>query len=215
LNDDPYAQHGFTKDALLEAIRLGEGRFTKRELAKALRLKGDQRSGLKLALRELEDGGEIRKNEQKAYELADQLPTVTVVEVIDRDVDGEFICQPVKPELQGPKIILKPGERTRGPAAGIGDKVLARLTPMTDEDGYEASVIKKLGQSAHKILCVLRDNTRGPPGWFPSTVARGMNWSPRAVKPAKPKTAIWSWCASPPSAGMAENRFDRRGHRAR
>ena len=33
---------------------------------------------------------------------------------------------------------------------------------MTGEEGYEASVIKKLGQSAHRILCVLRDNTRGP-----------------------------------------------------
>ncbi|WP_440957234.1 ribonuclease R [Oceanicaulis sp. LC35] len=162
MNEDPYARFGFTKDALIEAIRLGEGRFTKRELAKSLGLKGDQRSGLKLALRELEDGGEIRKNEQKAYEMADQLPAVTVLEVIDRDVDGEFICQPVKPELQGPKIILKPGERTRGPAAGIGDRILARLAPMQGEDGYEASVIKKLGQSAHRILCVLRDNTRGP-----------------------------------------------------
>jgi len=162
LSDDPYARFGFTKQALIEAIKLGEGRFTKRELAKALNLKGDQRSGLKLALRELEDAHEIRKTERKGYEMADQLPSVTVVEVIDRDVDGEFICQPVKPELQGPKILLKPGQRSRGPAAGIGDKILARLSPMPDEEGYEASVIKKLGQSAHRILCVLRDNNRGP-----------------------------------------------------
>ncbi|MEZ6022342.1 MAG: hypothetical protein R3C16_02770 [Hyphomonadaceae bacterium] len=41
-------------------------------------------------------------------------------------------------------------------AVGVGDRVLARL--VRDEDGaYEARVVKRLGQSAHRILGVFRE----------------------------------------------------------
>jgi len=156
-----------TREALIEAVKLGEGRFTKRELARALSVKGDQRIALKQMLAEMEAERVIRRNEQKGYELAGGLPPVTVLEIHDRDVDGEFLCRPVKDDLQGPLIRLVPGKASgRIGAAGIGDRVLARLTP-DREGGYEAEVIKKLGQSAHRILCVLRKSGLGGPRLIP------------------------------------------------
>ena len=49
MSDDPFQEGGFTREAVIEAVKLGEGRFTKREIARALSLKGDQRAALAIA----------------------------------------------------------------------------------------------------------------------------------------------------------------------
>ncbi len=161
MSSDPYEAHGFTRKGLLEAIRLGEGAFTKREIARALKLKGDQRTALKQALKELEDTGQIQKTERKGWRVAGALPSVTVLEIHDRDVDGEFLCRPVKEDLQGPIIRLAPGKGERGSNAGLGDRILAGLSP-DDDGGYEARILKKLGQAASRTLCVLRKGQGKP-----------------------------------------------------
>jgi len=154
LTANRYGEGGFTRDGLLEAIKLGEGQFSKRELARALGLKGDQRIVLKAALKDLEAEGAIRRRD-KAYTIAGALPSVTVLEIVDRDVDGEFICRPAKEEHQGPVIRLAPSKAEHGETAGMGDQVLARLSP-DGEGGYVAKVIRKLGRSTSRILCVVR-----------------------------------------------------------
>lgn len=152
MSQDPYEPFGFTRAALLDAIRLGEGRFTKRELARALHLGPDQRTALKQALKDLEAAGAIAKNAKKAYGVAGGLPSVTVLEIHDRDVDGEFLCQPVQEALRGPLIRVG---ASKGRPPGLGDRILARLIA-DGEGGYEARPIKTLGQSAERVLCVLR-----------------------------------------------------------
>ena len=150
---------GFTKESLLEAIKLGEGRFTKRELARALKLRGEQRVALKIALKALEDERAIVRTEHKAYRMADSLPSVTVLEIYDRDVDGEFLCRPVKEDMVAPVIHLIPSKADKANRAGLGDRILARLSP-DPEGGYEARVLKVLGKSSARILCVLRKEGR-------------------------------------------------------
>jgi ribonuclease R len=153
-----------TRDAVIEAIRLGQGEFGKRELARALRLKGDDRVALKHCLRELIDEGLIRREGRNAYALKDTLPNVTVVVVHDRDTDGELLARPEKFRGDPPLIRLAPGEGQGGrgqPALGVGDRALVRLEAEGD-GSYEARLIRKLGQSAHKLLCVLRKG-RGQP----------------------------------------------------
>ncbi len=159
MSDDPYVEGGFTREGLIEAIKLGEGRFTKREIARALDIKGDARASLKRALKDLEDEGVVRRTERKAYVLAEGLPAVMVLEVFDRDVDGELLCRPGRDDIEEPPTIrLAPGEGKgdrSARAVGVGDRVLARLA--REEDGsYLARIIKTLGHSAHRILCVLR-----------------------------------------------------------
>ena len=161
MSSDPYEPHGFTRKGLLEAIELGEGGFTKRELARALGVKGDQRAALKAALADLEAEGAIARTEKKGWRIAGALPAVTVLEIHDRDVDGEFLCRPAKEELQGPIIRLAPGKSERGASAGLGDRVLARLSP-DGEGGYEARVLKTLGKAAGNTLCVLRKGKGAP-----------------------------------------------------
>jgi ribonuclease R len=157
------AAAGFTRQALIDAIRQGEGRYGKRELARELGLSADQKIHLKTALRTLEEDGAIKRDNRRAYALAGALPPVTVVEITGRDVDGELMAEPVKTDYDAPPIRLAPGEGAGGrgsSALGVGDKALVRLAP-DGEGGYEARLIKKLGQSAHKVLAVLRKSDKG------------------------------------------------------
>lgn len=155
---------GFTRDALIEAIRLGRGEFGKREIVRALRLKGDDKIALKFALREMLDEGVIRKEGRSGFALTEALPSVMVVVIHDRDTDGELLARPEKSRDDPPLIRLAPGEGAGGAgssALGIGDRALVRIEP--EEDGsYEARLIRKLGQSAHKILCVLSKGKGAP-----------------------------------------------------
>ncbi|MCF8878810.1 ribonuclease R [Hyphobacterium sp. SN044] len=155
---------GFTRDALLEAIRLGQGRASKRDLAQALKLDADQKAFLKTALRILEDEKAIHREGRKGWALSDTLPEVAVVEIHDRDTDGELLARLTKPGAPAARIRLAPGEGAGGrggPALGIGDRALVRLA-RDDEGGWEARLIRKLGQSAHTILCVLRKGKGRP-----------------------------------------------------
>lgn len=162
---EPTSDAGSLREAVVEAIKLGEGQFGKREIARALKLKGTEAKwALKDALADLEADGQITRNSDKTYTLAGALPAVTVVEITDRDTDGELLATPVRADRTAPRIRLAPGEGAGGKgqtALGIGDRALVRLSP-DDEGGYEARLIKRLGQSAHKILCVLRKPSSGP-----------------------------------------------------
>lgn len=122
-------------------------------------LKGAAREALKGFLRELEDDGAIERGSGRRFAPAGRLPDVTVLEIIEADADGDLHARPTqwKREDAPPRITLAPPrgrERLAGPALGIGDRVLARLSQ--NEDGsYDATVMKRLGQSAHHVLGVM------------------------------------------------------------
>ena len=94
----------------------------------------------------------------------DPFPNVTVLDVYDRDTDGELIARPVKwDEADPPPLIyLSPekGRRYAGPVAGIGDRVLARIKRQKDGT-FEARVMKRIGASVHKILGVVKKESGG------------------------------------------------------
>lgn len=162
------AEHGFTRDTLIETIRRGAGRFGKREIARELNLDAAQKVALKTALRTLEAEKAIHREGRHGWAIADTLPGVTVVEIHDRDPDGELLARPQKPRGDVPRIRLAPGEGAGGrgsPALGVGDRALVRLEP-DGEGGYEARLIRRLGQSAHAILCVLK-KSKGQPRLVP------------------------------------------------
>lgn len=156
---------GLTREAVIDAVREGGGEFGKRELARAMALKGsDAKRALNDALAALTEDGTLTRSNGKTYSLPGALPAVCVVQLIGRDNDGELLAEPVRPDRQAPVIRLAPGEGAGGkgtPAIGIGDKALVRLARQ-DDGSYEARLIKKLGQSAHKLLCMLRKPQSGP-----------------------------------------------------
>ena len=90
----------------------------------------------------------------------DESATVGVVDVIERDADGDLFVRLVKAGQDAALIRLAPtpGEAIAG-APGLGDRLLVRFAWLESGDG-EARLIKRLGQSAHRVLGVVRKSRR-------------------------------------------------------
>ena len=87
-------------------------------------------------------------------------PPVGVVDVVERDADGDLFVRLAKGDPDGPMWRLAPGagEASAG-APGLGDRLLVRFERLEDAS-LEARLIKHLGQSAHRILGVVRKARR-------------------------------------------------------
>jgi len=158
----PYAPEPLTRERVLEAIRKAGGKAQKRDIAHELGIGPDQKKELRGILRELEESGALGRSGRKSYADAQALPESGVMDIVDRDGDGELLARMRGTEgYFGPLVRLAPGEARamRGEAAiGVGDRVLAKL--VRDDDGeFIARIVKRLGQSAHRILGVYRANT--------------------------------------------------------
>jgi ribonuclease R len=138
------------RDVLLEFIAQNPDKGSKREIAKAFGLKGDTRVELKDLLRTLEEEGLLKKS-RKSLTRPDALPPVTVLDITTRDKDGELIARPAEwPEELGaaPAVLIRQSSDSRGKgrvvAAGLNDRVLAKIFPNKDRTGpaYTARVIK-------------------------------------------------------------------------
>ncbi len=150
-----------TREQILAFIADHPGEAGKRDVARAFGVTGAARIPLKAMLKELANEGLVERRGKRLKRPAD-LPSVTVLELTGRDSDGEFLARPAEwSDAEGgppPKIIMEPKRDRRGPAPGIGDRVLARLIP-TDEEGgaFTARVIKLLEKKQVAVLGVVRD----------------------------------------------------------
>jgi len=156
-----------SKQDILKFIQDSPSYTGKREIARAFQVKGSDRVGLKLLLREMSNEGLI-KGRRKRLSKTGTLPPVTVIEITTRDEDGEFIGVPVKwDENEGapPRVILLSHRNDPGPVPGVGDRILARLTKIDEGDGdgpaYEAKLIKKLPRDVARLLGIFRSISGG------------------------------------------------------
>ena len=127
------------------------------DLAKEFGLKGGERRALREMLRSLEAEGRLGKRGRKGFSEAGALPPVGVVDVVERNPDGDLLVRLVKAGEDAPLVILCPGkhEKAAGAAPGLGDRLLVRFD--RGEDGQpEARLIKRIGLSSQKVLGVIR-----------------------------------------------------------
>ncbi|MFN7011919.1 MAG: ribonuclease R [Allorhizobium sp.] len=153
-----------SREVLLEFIAENPDRASKREIAKAFGLKGDQRIELKQALRALETDGLVEKD-RKSLKRPGALPPVTVLDITMRDKDGELIGRPAEwnEELGvAPAVAIRQSsaDRAKGkaPVGGIGDRVLAKIFASKERAGpaYSARVIKLIDRHRDAVLGVVR-----------------------------------------------------------
>ncbi|MCY1668350.1 ribonuclease R [Rhizobium sp. SL86] len=152
------------REVLLAFIADNPDRATKREIAKAFGLKGDTRVELKDLLRDLEDEGLLQKS-RKALTRPGALPPMTVLDITTRDKDGDLIGRPAEwMEDQGvaPAVLIRQSSdnrsKSKAPAAGLGDRVLAKIFPNKDRSGpaYTARVVKVIDKHRNAALGVIR-----------------------------------------------------------
>jgi ribonuclease R len=149
-----------SRQEILDFLSTASGESGKREIARAFGVKGGDRIALKQLLRDMADDGLIAGSRRKLTRPG-VLPPVTVVEITGRDRDGEFIARPSVWDLEHgpePRILMVESKRDAGPAAGVGDRVLARITALgQDADfAYEARTIKRLARAAGNLLGIFR-----------------------------------------------------------
>ena len=127
-----------SRQEIIDFLQGASAQVGKREIARAFGVRGGDRVALKALLRDMADDGLIAGSRRK-LERPGVLPSVTVLEITARDTHGEFVARPATwPEEHGPppKILMAENRRETGPAAGIGDRVLARITPLGSGGDY-------------------------------------------------------------------------------
>jgi len=149
-----------TREELLSYIAQSPTPQSKRDLAKAFAIKGDDRLPFKKMLRALENDGDIVKQPGGGFSIPDALQEVTVIEVIDIDIDGDVLAKPVQEkDKTPPRIEIQPDKKGH-PALGIGDRVLARLERQPD-GVYEAHIIRRLDTPQGHVLGLIRKQRNG------------------------------------------------------
>lgn len=150
---------GLPDRATLLAWLREHGDADKNDIAEAFGLKGSDRRALREMLRGLEEDGALGRRGRRGFAEAGALPPVGVVDVVERDPDGELYVRLVKAGEDAPLARLVPDRTEQVVAApGIGDRLLVRFA--RGPDGAEARMIKRLGQSAHRVLGVVRKARR-------------------------------------------------------
>jgi ribonuclease R len=150
-----------TREAILSFIAEHSGRAGKREIVRAFGLSSGTKIGLKRVLRDMADEGLIEGKRNRLHRPGD-LPSVTMLVVEGIDDQGEPIGVPAEwDEAAGaaPRIVIasEPGaRRARAAAPGIGDRVLARLTPEPETGGFTARVIKLMERRPKATLGIFR-----------------------------------------------------------
>jgi ribonuclease R len=86
---------------------------------------------------------------------AEGLPPVGVADVVERDADGDLYVRPANAEDLKPIRLAPNRDEAKAGAPGLGDRVLVRYERLEGGE-LEARLIKRLGQSAHRVLGVVR-----------------------------------------------------------
>ena len=167
---EPRADGGLpSKEQILAFIDGAQEKVGKREIAKAFGIKGGDRIGLKTLLAEMTSEGALVGN-RKTLKQKGKLPTVGMLEVIDRDDDGDLIAEPVDWDPDdGPRpriLVLTRTGNGRSPELALspGDRMLARIARRTDPRGdyaHEAEPLKKLTREKKRLLGIFRKHPLG------------------------------------------------------
>ncbi len=151
---------------ILEFIQSQPARVGKREIARAFGIRGSARIDLKKRLKEMAEKGLIARSRKRLHDPS-CLPPVGVLEIFALDEEGLPLARPSSwDEAQSgppPGVLIVGHARGSGkvPAAGIGDRVLARIAAVAGEPAYEGRVIRKLESRQVEVFGVFRKDPSG------------------------------------------------------
>jgi ribonuclease R len=160
------ARHGEIpdRDTLLAFMKENPDLASKNEIARAFGVKGDDRVILKALLREMAGDGTIEKK-GKRLATSGSLPSIAALDIFSRDKDGDLLAKPVEWNEEfgaPPNVLIRSSRSDKGPAPGVGDRILARVfANKADGPPYTARLIKKLDKRAGAVLGIFRELPSG------------------------------------------------------
>lgn len=146
--------------AILEYINSCPTPPSPRDIARAFKLPQDQRAPFRRLLRDLADAGKIDRREGRRIAAPDQLPEITVLELLSFDENGDGLARPAadyEGDLPEIKVILS---RKAGRAPAVGQTILARLA-RTGPAQYEARIIRVLERQQQHLFGVVEQQGKG------------------------------------------------------
>ena len=143
-------------------------RVTKRGVARAFGVKGEDKGALKALLKDLEAEGAVTRG-RKVLARQGVLPAMVVAEIVERDRDGELIARPVEWDGPGeaPRILVRRPRlrRESAPAPGVGARALMRVELDPDagprDPAYSGRVVKLIERARGRVLGVYRELDTG------------------------------------------------------
>lgn len=146
-----------SREALLEWVKDNPDKTDKRSVARAFNLKGQQKIDLKAMLKDLQQEGLLEKKGRR-FSKPGSLPPVAVLDILTRDREGGLLGRPVDwDETSGgkpPAISIIHDRKAKGPTAGVGDRVLARIR--SEKGTHRGKVMKILDKDRGTVLGVYR-----------------------------------------------------------
>ena len=150
-----------SKDQIRQWIAENPGQTSKRDIAKAFGLKGDQRSELRRLLKEMEAEGDLAKSARRFHPKG-ELPPIALLKVLKPDAAGDLFAEVMEEgvDKDAGRILIIP--KKGDPALAAGDRILARLSKVDlDEYVWEARLIRRIGSNPMKVLGVFRRGSEG------------------------------------------------------
>ncbi len=145
---------------LTEYLNAQSNGVTKRDIARAFRVKGDDRTALRRMLKELKDSGAIARDDiSKSYRMlvAGKLPERCRIEITGQDSMGDLLARPFEwhADEAMPQIVIV--KNKINPPAGIGDIVQAKVKYIGNRL-YEGEVIRLLTHGDNQMVGVYENN---------------------------------------------------------
>lgn len=139
---------------------------TRRDIAKGLNVKGDQRAQLRAVLKDLEHGGDLERTGKRRFARKDHVPNTTLVEFLRIDEHGDLIGKASgKDGLFGPDLIYagpahrpKGRDKVRQRDPGLHDLALCKISE--GPAGFQARVIKLIDKREREPVIGLFTSTR-------------------------------------------------------
>ena len=156
-----------------------------KEVAKAFKLRPDQRAPLRKKLKKLAEKGVLKSLDGRRLTGPQHLPSVAPLEIIDINDDGDAIAVHIDQQDEGehemPLILIAPDTRRKGKTVAKGDRVLAQLT-LIGPDQYDAKVIRKMDKHKERIFGQV---FKGRHGWGLEPLERSARTSLDLIAPTE------------------------------
>ena len=123
-----------------------------KEVAKAFKLRPDQRAPLRKRLKKLAEKGELKSLDGRRLTGPQHLPSVAPLEIVAINDDGDAVAMPIEEqEGEPPLILIAPDTKRKGKTVAKGDRVLAQLT-LIGPNQYDGKVIRKMDKHRERLF---------------------------------------------------------------
>ncbi len=198
-------RHRLDREAVLKHIADNPGQVTKRDIARALGVKGGERIELKAILKELQHEGLVERGRGRRMVPHGVLPRVVVALVVAVDDAGDLRLRPAAGDADPEAVLHLPLEAVRGRAPGVGERVLVSTERRID-GAYDCALIRVLPQEGGRVLGVVEAVADGFFLKPANRKQRAIRLDPHLMEGAVPGDLVSAETIGPQRLGLARGR---------